>query len=157
MKPQCLVLLVFATALCPAQFATAEGFASATYDPASGNVTVQVEGATAWFLGSQSGLLTGPEDVEISGVLPSMPQGTLVTNTSRNIGETFFGGTLTYGPISLGRVAQPNIPFGDLVISCSCPFNAPEKRFQVRYIPESSSLTLSLVSISCIVVRIRRA
>jgi hypothetical protein len=129
--------------MLPANFAAAQFIerpGEATYDPRTGRITVTVMDAFSWTISSKSGQLTGPDDVVLSGVLPAtpfFPDVSLVTNTDYVIGEANFRmPQFSYGPLDLGRVAQPNIPMGDLEFSCQCPINAEQLVKPVRYVPE---------------------
>ena len=112
----------------------------ATYNPRSGRIVVTVVDAFSWGIVSASKQLTGPDDVVLSGVLPASPffsEFSIVTNTDEVIGEANFADPMfSYGPLDLGRVAQPNIPKGDLRFICICPLGTEDQIEPVQYVPE---------------------
>lgn len=132
----------------------------ATYDPRTGRIVVTVADAFSWFIESASGQLTGPDDVVLTGVLPAtpfFPEASFITNEEHVIGEAnVFSPHFSYGPLDLGRVAQPNIPMGDLVFHCLCPLNAAEKVELVRYVPEATTLLSGWITSLLVIVRRKR-
>jgi hypothetical protein len=119
-----------------------ESFAEATYDPRTGRITIQVQNvAHGWRIESLDGLMTGPDNPFELGVLPAGGGGLGAYNRWR-VGEFFFGLPASYGPIDLGKVAQPNIPPDRLVLYCQCQ-SLSELIFPILYVPESSTLFFS--------------
>jgi hypothetical protein len=149
-------LSAFHAAFAGAQFAE-DRPGGATYNPRTGRIVVTVVDALAWLIESASGQLTGPDDVVLTGVLPAtpfFPEVSLVTNDDFYIGEANFRFPhFAYGPLDLGRVAQPNIPMGDLVFYCLCPLDDIEQIELVRYVPEPTTLLSGWIAALLVVFR----
>ncbi len=114
------------------------GSVVAEYDPATGEIIVSVDGVLNWLIEATDGsaVMTG----DPAANLPS--GGGLVTDNDFRVGESNFGGTMTYTDVNLGNVAVTGLVQGDLIAKWQTGFGAPTEQIEVVVIPEPASLML---------------
>lgn len=121
--------------------------AEATYNPATGAMTINVNQVYSWYFESTDFQLTGPDDVVVNGILPTSP-GVFVTNNDYRLGESRFDEPLLSYSLDLALVAQPNIPSDRLIGRYVGIFNEPEARFSITYVPESGTIAMLFTGFS---------
>ncbi len=110
--------------LGPAPVATA----IADYDPATGQISVSINGVNNWWVQSLSSGLTGDEPSH-SPLIPV----SLQTNNDEIFGETAFA-VASATDVSLGNVAALNLPAGDLFINWSIGLASGPFQLPVSYV-----------------------
>lgn len=131
--------------------------ATATYNPWTGEVIIDVENVSNWYLESLSGSLSG----DASAVLPA-GGGIFSQSGSTRVGETSFGGSMTYTQ-DLGALVDPTVPaFSDLTLKFN-PGGAGQQDLlagviEIVGVPEPASvLLITLGGCAALGIRRRRA
>lgn len=128
---------LIATFIAASQMSAYAQPVAAIYYSNSGRIAVDVDDVIEWYIESFDHQLTGPDDVVLTGVLPTN-QFSLVTNNDERVGESSFNSPYTYS-LDLGRIAATNILPGRLVIRTTIRFSQVEMEFPVRYVPEGAN------------------
>jgi len=103
------------------------GVARASYDSASGEWQVSVNGLMTWNFVSLSLFRPDVRSVVLAaGDLPSMPFGTFLSANQNTVGEASFGMPLTYENVLVGSITDPPLTTEEAIELTNAPGVAPE-------------------------------
>jgi hypothetical protein len=121
----------------------------AEYNPAIGNIKISANKVLNWYVehfGHDS--MTGDDPVGLPSAFG------LVSDNDKRIGESWF--SQFSADLDLGNVAATGIPDdGSLQICWNYALSPPEECFPIKFVPEPTSFTLSVLALCFITTRRR--
>jgi len=130
----------------PSDGATQTGTAAAEYNPATGAFRVSVDGVLNWTLSSDE-QFTGPGMSQLADVLPLGSPANLASANVNTIGEGGFSGTMTYGDVELGQLAEAGTDAGRFTLTFVTAFGTAPQTGTIHVVPEPSTLALLLAGL----------
>jgi len=118
--------------------------ATAEYNPSTGEFSVSVDSVMSWALVSP-GQFTGPGLASIDESLPDGP-GTLISANVNTVGEGGFGGTLSYGDVSLGQLAEAGTAADQFQLEYVAGFGSAPQVGTINVVPEPGTTVLLLTA-----------